>query len=248
MSSLASRDAPLTQPRVLHLTDQIGRIYASANPTRLVGHDACRVRQHPAGHQTRSGDRRHAREPDVSGSRILCGGPARSPQSMASRPDPGRWTSMTLRSFVFWPHLVSGVLAGTVVLTMSVTGVLLTYEKQMIARADASVRLSGAAADRLPPEALIARVAAEHAAVPVAVVMPAAPEKPALVTVRQTVHLVDPYSGATLGASAPRLRAFFRTVTDVHRWLAVQGEARAGARAVTGGANFLFLLMVLSGI
>jgi uncharacterized iron-regulated membrane protein len=155
---------------------------------------------------------------------------------------------MTLRSFVFWPHLVSGVLAGTVVLTMSVTGVLLTYEKQMIARADASVRLSGAAADRLPPEALIARVAAEHAAVPVAVVMPAAPEKPALVTVRQTVHLVDPYSGATLGASAPRLRAFFRTVTDVHRWLAVQGEARAGARAVTGWANFLFLLMVLSGI
>ena len=155
---------------------------------------------------------------------------------------------MTLRSFVFWPHLVSGVLAGGVVLTMSVTGVLLTYEKQMIARADGSVRLSGAAADRLPPEALIERVVAQHGALPAAVLVPARPDRPALVTVRQTVHLVDPYSGATLGASAPRLRAFFRTVTDIHRWLAVQGEARASARAVTGWANFLFLLMVLSGI
>ena len=156
---------------------------------------------------------------------------------------------MTLRSFVFWPHLAAGVLAGGVVLIMSVTGVLLTYEKQMVARADASVRVAPLpSGNRLPLETLLERVAAQHGAVPGVLAMPAARDKPALLTIRQTVHLVDPYSGATLGASAPRLRAFFRRVTDLHRWLAFQGEARAGGRAVTGWANFLFLLMVVSGI
>ena len=43
---------------------------------------------------------------------------------------------MSVRSFIFWPHLVCGVLAGIVILIMSVTGVLLTYEKQMVAWAD----------------------------------------------------------------------------------------------------------------
>ena len=45
---------------------------------------------------------------------------------------------MTLRSFIFWLHLIAGVVAGTVVLVMSVTGVLLTYEKQMVAWAERS--------------------------------------------------------------------------------------------------------------
>ena len=41
-----------------------------------------------------------------------------------------------MRKFLFWPHLIAGVLAGLVILVMSVTGVLLTYEKQVVAWAD----------------------------------------------------------------------------------------------------------------
>jgi uncharacterized iron-regulated membrane protein len=33
---------------------------------------------------------------------------------------------------VFWCHLVAGVAAGIVILIMSVTGVLLTYEQQIM--------------------------------------------------------------------------------------------------------------------
>ena len=47
---------------------------------------------------------------------------------------------MTIRSLLFWPHLVAGVLAGLVILLMSVTGVLLTYERQMIAWSDREFR------------------------------------------------------------------------------------------------------------
>ncbi len=41
-----------------------------------------------------------------------------------------------VRSTIFWIHLVCGVAAGLVVLMMSVTGVILTYERQVGAWAD----------------------------------------------------------------------------------------------------------------
>jgi hypothetical protein len=39
----------------------------------------------------------------------------------------------SLRTIVFWSYLTAGVIAGVVILVMSVTGVLLTYERQLIA-------------------------------------------------------------------------------------------------------------------
>ena len=35
------------------------------------------------------------------------------------------------RKLVFWSHLVAGCIAGVVILTMSVTGVLLAFERQV---------------------------------------------------------------------------------------------------------------------
>jgi uncharacterized iron-regulated membrane protein len=45
---------------------------------------------------------------------------------------------MSVRKFFFWFHLVCGVIAGSIILIMSVTGVLLAYERQMLAWADRS--------------------------------------------------------------------------------------------------------------
>jgi uncharacterized iron-regulated membrane protein len=39
-----------------------------------------------------------------------------------------------LRKIIFWLHLPVGVIAGLVILNMCVTGVLLTYEKQITTR------------------------------------------------------------------------------------------------------------------
>ena len=36
------------------------------------------------------------------------------------------------RTLLFWLHLTAGVLAGAIVLIMSITGVALTYEKQVL--------------------------------------------------------------------------------------------------------------------
>jgi|GEM_PF-2469048 len=41
-----------------------------------------------------------------------------------------------IRKGLFWLHLIAGVAAGVVILVMSVTGVLLTYERQILAWED----------------------------------------------------------------------------------------------------------------
>jgi uncharacterized iron-regulated membrane protein len=157
---------------------------------------------------------------------------------------------MSLRTVLFWTHLVAGVIAGIVILVMSVTGVLLTYEKQMVAWAE---RLPAAAvpqgASRLSIEALLASArAARPAGTPTTVTIKADHRAPVMVAFgREGQLLVNPYSGAVIGEGAATLRAFFRSVTEWHRWLAMSGEQRATGRAITGAANFLFLILVLSG-
>ena len=64
-----------------------------------------------------------------------------------------------MRKVLFWMHLCTGCVAGLVVLIMSVTGVALTYEKQMVRwfdRQALSARPQGTAP--LPAEALLERV------------------------------------------------------------------------------------------
>jgi uncharacterized iron-regulated membrane protein len=154
---------------------------------------------------------------------------------------------ISVRSLVFWPHLVAGSLAGAVILIMSVTGVLLTYEKQMIAWADGRAALSSEG-PRLDPETLVERIRAGTGVTPVSMVVPANSQQPILAAVGQKSLLVDPYSGAVIGESAPRLRRFFRQVTDWHRWLAMAGEQRTTGRALTGWANVVFFFLAISGM
>ncbi len=61
---------------------------------------------------------------------------------------------MRLRSILFWLHLPLGVIAGAVILIMSVTGVLLTYQRQITAWADMRGYRVERAAQRLPADVL----------------------------------------------------------------------------------------------
>ena len=156
---------------------------------------------------------------------------------------------MTFRSLIFWPHLVCGVAAGIVILIMSATGVLLTYEKQMIGWAD-DRRLPEVAegAAPLPVTRLLRSAADGIGEAPASIVIASNPASPALVTVGSRRVLVDRHTGEVIGDSAPKLRAFFRSVTDWHRWLALSGEQRVMGKAITGWSNLVFAFIVLSGM
>ena len=152
---------------------------------------------------------------------------------------------------LFWLHLATGVVAGVVILVMCVTGVALTYEKQMLEWAD---RRSGsvppsADARPLPPETLLAAVvAAEPGAAPTGITVRSDPSAPVTVTVEGGAP-----AARSLHRRHPR-RAVDRTarlLPDDDRLaslIAMQGTSRPTGKAITGAANLGFLFIVLSGI
>jgi len=158
-----------------------------------------------------------------------------------------------MRKVFFWIHLTAGVVAGLVILVMSVTGALLALEPQVTRfaeRAQRTVVPPSPGAERLGPEALAASVLRfRPEARPSAVTLDADPTASAVVAIgRDGVLHLDPYTGRVLGGGSRATRAFFRSVTDWHRWLAFSGESRATAKAVTGACNAAFLFLSMSGL
>jgi uncharacterized iron-regulated membrane protein len=156
------------------------------------------------------------------------------------------------RTVLFWMHLACGAAAAVVILIMCVTGVALTYEKQMLEWADrrAWTAPSSSGARQLSPETLLAKVAAARpGAALIGLTLRADRAAPAtmLLDGNRTL-LVDPYTGAIIGQPATGLRTFFRLMTTWHRYLALEGASRATGKAVTGAANLIFLFIVLSGM
>jgi uncharacterized iron-regulated membrane protein len=134
---------------------------------------------------------------------------------------------------------------------MSVTGLLLTYERQIVARVEQGYQPDVApdrqhlSADELVRIARQAEPDAERVTVtyrnePGAVVKVAAG--------RDRDLLVDPYSGEVLHDGDTAIESFFNSVMYLHRWFALTGESRAVGRAITGYSNLLFLYLLLSGI
>ncbi len=155
------------------------------------------------------------------------------------------------RKLVFWCHLVAGVFAGAVVLIMSVTGVLLTYQRQMTLWAD--MRSLEAAppspgAQRLAPAALVERVLRTEKGAPTALTWRAGADMPVQVAFgRERTVFASAYTGEVLGQGGTGMRAFFRKVTDLHRWLGAGEERRPLGKMVTGASNLAFLFLVVSG-
>lgn len=158
------------------------------------------------------------------------------------------------RKTIFWCHLLAGVFAGIIVLIMSVTGVLLTYERQITSWADTrnyTLAQFTSEAQRLPVEALIAKArdyTGEQALQPASVTLKENPAIPAAFAFTGGRMLfVNPYTGEVLGEGSKGVRDLFHVVTDWHRWLGAHVENRPVARAITGACNLAFLFLVVSG-
>ena len=159
----------------------------------------------------------------------------------------------TFRKTLFWSHLVVGITAGIVVLVMSVTGVLLTYEKQMSYWWETR-GFNIAPSTPLPPEDLLSKISAAAGATPTSVTFRSEATAPLSISLPnpggrgdKTVY-VNPYSGEMLGEGNQGMRQFLHHMEDWHRWLALEGGGRDAGRWVTGIGNFLFLFIVVSGL
>jgi uncharacterized iron-regulated membrane protein len=157
-----------------------------------------------------------------------------------------------LRPVLFWTHLVAGVVAGAVVLIMSVTGVLLTYQKQMTLWADlrgVNAAPPAPGAVRLTPDSLLALVAARESRTPTTVVWRNGTDMPVEVQFgREGRQYLSAHTGAVVGTGNATMRKVFQVATDWHRYLAMKDESRKTGKAITGWSNLAFLVLVLTGV
>jgi uncharacterized iron-regulated membrane protein len=135
-------------------------------------------------------------------------------------------------------------MAGIVIFVMSVTGVLLMYEKQITAWMDRDFRSTPSGAAPMPAKQLLKGIDA-----PTALTFRADPTAPVeAVYGRERSMFLDAYTGKVLGEGSRSVNAFFGSVENWHRWLALDGVNRATGRAITGACNLGFLFLVTSGL
>jgi uncharacterized iron-regulated membrane protein len=157
------------------------------------------------------------------------------------------------RKILFWIHLTCGVVAGLIIGIMSFTGVMLAFEKEIIAWAEKDLRRvpgGETARVRLPLDELLTKIRESRPdARSATLTLHADPTFAVLVAQGRTnAFHVDPYTGAIQASGAKRLRAFMQLMIDWHRYLARQGESRAIGKAVTGACNLAFLFLGASGV
>jgi len=151
-----------------------------------------------------------------------------------------------LRTTLFWLHLATGMAVGLVVLMMSATGVILTYERQMLAAA--AQRIVVPPGGSILPLTDLVRASGGDGFDPTHLVLHADPAAPLeLRAGRSGSRLIDPYTGDQVTPGGASLDAFFGAVTRWHRWFDADGDSRATGRSITGAANLAFLFLLLTG-
>ena len=153
------------------------------------------------------------------------------------------------RKVFFWLHLSAGVLAGLIILMMSVTGVLMTYERQLQVWEDGPYYYQPAPGEqRLTVDQLIHAANRTEGFETDNLILASADDAPFIARMgrSQTQHL-NPYTGEIYTPHSDSLSGFFANVRSLHRWFMTTGEARSTARDITGAANLLFLFLLLSG-
>lgn len=154
-----------------------------------------------------------------------------------------------LRKVVFWSHLAVGLVAGLIVLLLSVTGMLMAFERQILAAADGfKVEMPADAEGFAGPEKLLAGFVGSET-VPSGVIFDREADRAVVLQFgRDKTEFLNPHTGESLGQGNKRVREFFRSVVGVHRWLGQEGEAQKAGRTIIGVGNLMFLFLLVSGI
>ena len=156
---------------------------------------------------------------------------------------------MRPRTFLFWIHLGIGISTLLFIFIMSATGVLLTYQRQILEWYDTHdyrAAPPSPGTPRLRPDQIAAAVRAER---PDAAISSIAfrndPSAPAEVGIGRRTLFLNPYSGRVWGESTDGPRPFFRVISAWHTGL---GSGRDGTgHTIAAAANLAVVFMVATG-
>ncbi len=152
-------------------------------------------------------------------------------------------------------HSTIGLAISLILTVIGLTGATMSFEDEIGASLNAGImRVEPRVAPMLTPDALIARLQADHDFGKVsAVTLSSDPGAAAHIRfarseggTRPTSVYVDPYDGHLLGA--PRGEDFFANVRRLHRWLLLPGDGKGYGRQITGVVAICLIVMVISGL
>lgn len=158
-----------------------------------------------------------------------------------------------LRKIIFWLHLAAGLIAGVVILLMAVTGMAMSFERQIM---EAAQKMSYPVEPPSPPASRLslnellekARLSLPEPD-PTAITLKSDGSRPVSVGFgREKVLWLHPYSGKVFEDRTSALADFFGFAEDLHRWLALEGDLKDSGRAVTGAACLVFAVLLCTGI
>ena len=159
---------------------------------------------------------------------------------------------LTFHRLIFWGHLIIGLVAGVAILSMAVTGLMISYEAQLLEWANRDLRVTPPAggAARLDIETLMAKVHETKPELqPSGITWKADPTMPVTLSAgRENVFYANPYTGQLLGEGNHAWHDFFHAATDWHRFLTGTGLPKEVGKAITGAGCLIFGLLLLSGI
>ena len=155
---------------------------------------------------------------------------------------------MILRRVLFWLHLGTGLTAGAVIFAMAATGALLTFEPQLVERAERDLWQAPPptpSSPRVPLADLVARAQEQRGGDRATMIsLRAEPQSSVRVGFgRDGALFMNPYTGAAIGPGS-KTHDVLHVIEDWHRWLG----SRDLGRPITGVANLAFLGLALSGL
>jgi len=158
---------------------------------------------------------------------------------------------MNMRKIFFWFHLILGCCAALFIFLMSVTGVALTYERQMIQYAERADYVTQGIEQQpqLSLEEIAKKVNGFKVKKAASIQLKNDEYAPIVVKEgRKTLAYLNPYTGESLNSPGEGTKLFFKKLRAFHRWLTLDGSYSDVGRWVNGIANVIFIVLVLSGI
>lgn len=155
-----------------------------------------------------------------------------------------------LRNILFQAHWLIGITAGTVLVVVGLSGAIIAFEPELLRTMNPDVLRVMPQGAALMPEVLLEKVRGAMPDKKIATLTLASdPQAPARVAFaaeapgrRGENRYVDPYSGEVL--EKPSGEDFFRTVTQIHRYLA----ADEVGKHIVGASTIGLVVLALSGL
>lgn len=159
---------------------------------------------------------------------------------------------MSVRSVIFWIHLVAGVLVAVPVVIMSATGVAIAFEEEILNAFDREQRVVPHTPDAARRSiavlrADVARQQPDFAASRV-VVPRAADAAFVFFAGREGMLYVNPYTGSATVPASTGAHAVLHEVEAWHRFLGREGDTLIVGKVINGVANAVLLLLCVTGL